>query len=147
MKTKAPKASSRYRTPALKKGLDILELFASEPSGLTKSDVARKFGRTISEIFRMLLCLEERGYIAQSPEELRSRRSHQCYLSRAGRACVCGCCANRSLHSPNRRQHHHGYRTPNLKRAIFSFPKGSGESRESARNWTLKVKLRWLCPN
>src|ERR1700693_5625172 len=68
MKTKAPKASSRYPTPALEKGLDILELFASEPSGLTKSDVARKLGRTISEIFRMLLCLEERGYIAQSPD-------------------------------------------------------------------------------
>ena len=67
MKTKAPKGSSRYPTPALEKGLDILELFASEPSGLTKSDVARKLGRTISEIFRMLLCLEERGYIAQSP--------------------------------------------------------------------------------
>src|SRR5258708_25610984 len=67
MKTKAPKASSRYPTPALEKGLDILELFASEQTGLTKSDVARKLGRTISEIFRMLLCLEERGYIAQSP--------------------------------------------------------------------------------
>src|ERR1700758_3371214 len=67
MKTKPPKASSRYPTPALEKGLDILEMFASEPTGLTKSDVARKLGRTISEIFRMLLCLEERGYIAQSP--------------------------------------------------------------------------------
>jgi DNA-binding IclR family transcriptional regulator len=67
MKTKAPKISSRYPTPALEKGLDILELFASEESGLTKSDVARKLGRTISEIFRMLSCLEERGYIAQSP--------------------------------------------------------------------------------
>ena len=68
MKKKAPKASSRYPTPALEKGLDILELFAKEPSGLTKSDVARKLDRTISEIFRMLVCLEERGYIAQSPD-------------------------------------------------------------------------------
>ena len=66
MKTKA--TSSRYPTPALEKGLDILELLASEPSGLTKSDVARKLGRAISEIFRMLSCLEERGYIAQSPD-------------------------------------------------------------------------------
>src|SRR5438552_12715830 len=61
-------ASRQYPTPALEKGLDILELFASEPSGLTKSDVARKLGRTISEVFRMLVCLEERGYIAQSPD-------------------------------------------------------------------------------
>src|ERR1700692_2803567 len=71
MKTKAPTASTRYPTPALEKGLDMLELFASQPSGLTKSDVARKLGRTISEIFRMLVCLEERGYIARSPDSER----------------------------------------------------------------------------
>src|SRR3984957_15531311 len=72
MKTKAPKASSRYPTPALEKGLDILEMFASEPTGLTKSDVARKLGRTISEIFRMLLCLEDRASLSQSPGTDRS---------------------------------------------------------------------------
>ena len=71
MKPQVPKVSTRYPTPALEKGLDILELFVSEPSGLTKSDVARKLGRTISEIFRMLLCLEERGYIAQAPDSER----------------------------------------------------------------------------
>jgi DNA-binding IclR family transcriptional regulator len=65
--------SRRYPTPALEKGLDILELFASEPAGLTKSDVARRLGRTVSEIFRMLLCLEERGYISQSSDGERYR--------------------------------------------------------------------------
>jgi len=55
-----------YPTPALEKGLDILELFAGTPSGLTVSEVARKLNRTVSEIFRMLLCLEQRGYLAQS---------------------------------------------------------------------------------
>jgi DNA-binding IclR family transcriptional regulator len=59
-------ATRQYPTPALEKGLDILELLASEPAGLSKSDVARRLGRTVSEIFRMLLCLEERGYISQS---------------------------------------------------------------------------------
>lgn len=59
----------RYPTPALEKGLDILELFAHEPSGLTKSDVARRLNRTVSEIFRMLLCLEERGYIARAESD------------------------------------------------------------------------------
>src|SRR5437667_9587009 len=72
-KTKAPKASSRYPTPALEKGLDILELFASEPSGLTKSEVARRLGRTVSEVFRMLLCLEQRGYISRSRDNERFR--------------------------------------------------------------------------
>ncbi len=40
MSIKPKKASPRYPTPALEKGLDILELFAREPVGLTKSDVA-----------------------------------------------------------------------------------------------------------
>jgi DNA-binding IclR family transcriptional regulator len=66
MKPKRP--TLRYPTPALEKGLDILELFAREPNGLTKSDVARKLGRTMSEIFRMMSCLEDRGYISQSED-------------------------------------------------------------------------------
>jgi DNA-binding IclR family transcriptional regulator len=55
-----------YPTPALEKGLDILELFASTPEGLTVSEVARRLDRTVSEIFRMILCLEHRGYLAHS---------------------------------------------------------------------------------
>ncbi|HVW78365.1 MAG TPA: IclR family transcriptional regulator [Alloacidobacterium sp.] len=66
-------AKRRYPTPALEKGLDILELFAQEPAGLTKSDVARRLNRTVSEIFRMLLCLEERGYIGRSEDDDRFR--------------------------------------------------------------------------
>jgi DNA-binding IclR family transcriptional regulator len=68
MTTKPAKGVRRYPTPALEKGLDILELFAGEPQGLTKTDVARRLGRTVSEIFRMLLCLEERGYISRPRE-------------------------------------------------------------------------------
>jgi DNA-binding IclR family transcriptional regulator len=55
-----------YSTPALEKGLDILELFAGNPEGFNVSEVARRLNRTVSEIFRMLLCLEKRGYLAQS---------------------------------------------------------------------------------
>src|ERR1700722_1689787 len=66
MRRRKTKVVSRYPTPALEKGLDILELFAREPGGLTKSDVARRLGRTVSEVFRMLVCLEQRGYISQS---------------------------------------------------------------------------------
>jgi DNA-binding IclR family transcriptional regulator len=61
-----PKPKRHYPTPALEKGLDILELFAGTPNGLTVSEVARLLNRTVSEIFRMLLCLEQRGYLAQS---------------------------------------------------------------------------------
>jgi DNA-binding IclR family transcriptional regulator len=69
---KAKSAVKRYYpTPALEKGLDILELFASTSSGLTVSEVARKLNRTVSEIFRMLLCLEQRGYLTQSSNKER----------------------------------------------------------------------------
>ena len=61
-----PETKRYYPTPALEKGLDILELFAATPEGLTVSEVARRLNRTMSEIFRMLLCLEQRGYLAQS---------------------------------------------------------------------------------
>src|SRR5579864_3258141 len=60
------KVARRYPTPALENGLDVLELLASESDGLTKTDVARRLGRTVSEVFRMLVCLETRGYIARS---------------------------------------------------------------------------------
>ena len=47
----------------------MIELLARQPAGLTKSQIARELKRTVSEIFRMLLCLEGRGYIAQVTEE------------------------------------------------------------------------------
>lgn len=61
--------TASYATPALDKGLDILELLAHERDGLTKSEVARGLGRTVSEIFRMLLCLERREYIARVSDD------------------------------------------------------------------------------
>jgi DNA-binding IclR family transcriptional regulator len=64
--TTKPQGKRYYPTPALEKGLDILELFAGTPEGMTVSEVARRLNRTMSEIFRMLLCLEHRGYLAQS---------------------------------------------------------------------------------
>ena len=58
-----------YATPALEKGLDILELLAKQPAGLTKSQIARELDRTVSEVFRMLVCLEQRGYICQAQRD------------------------------------------------------------------------------
>ncbi len=55
----------KYATPALDKGLDIIEFLARDSAGATMSQLARELNRTVSEIFRMLLCLERRGYIAQ----------------------------------------------------------------------------------
>jgi DNA-binding IclR family transcriptional regulator len=59
----------RYAAPALDKGLDILELFTTESDGFNASEVARRLGRTVGEIFRMLVRLEQRGYVCQVPPD------------------------------------------------------------------------------
>jgi DNA-binding IclR family transcriptional regulator len=64
-----PDPALGYATPALEKGLDILELLARERHGLTKSEVARALQRTVSEIFRMLVCLQRRGYIVETQQD------------------------------------------------------------------------------
>lgn len=61
-------AARRYAAPALEKGLDILELLAGEDGGLAQSEIARKLGRSVSEIFRMLVVLQDRGYLHLDPQ-------------------------------------------------------------------------------
>jgi DNA-binding IclR family transcriptional regulator len=58
----------RYRAPALEKGLDILELLAGEGQPMTPSLIAARLDRSVSELFRMILVLENRGYITQSDD-------------------------------------------------------------------------------
>lgn len=53
----------QYRAPALEKGLDVLELLAREPQGLTVSELAQRLGRTVGELFRMVVVLEQRSYV------------------------------------------------------------------------------------
>lgn len=67
-KAAGPASDSRYRAPALDKGLDILELLATEPSGLTRSEIVRAMNRSPSEIYRMIERLVARGYICRSAE-------------------------------------------------------------------------------
>ena len=52
-----------YAAPALEKGLDILELLARSEVPLSQKDIAQKLDRTIGEIYRMVMCLVERGYL------------------------------------------------------------------------------------
>jgi DNA-binding IclR family transcriptional regulator len=60
----AKKTAPKYRAPALEKGLEILELLAGRPEGLPQAEVARALGRSVGEIFRMLACLVDRGYLS-----------------------------------------------------------------------------------
>lgn len=58
----------KYSAPALEKGLDIIELLSGEEQGLALSEISRALGRSVGEIFRMLVVLNERGYVAQDPD-------------------------------------------------------------------------------
>lgn len=56
-----------YSAPALEKGLDILELLASRDEPLSLTRIADELGRSKSEIFRMVMVLLERDYLARDP--------------------------------------------------------------------------------
>jgi len=57
---------NEYRVPAAEKALDILELMADQSEGLTQTEIANGLGRSIHEIYRILLLLEKRGYIIRT---------------------------------------------------------------------------------
>jgi len=55
---------SRYRAPALDKGLDIIELLAATDESLSQAEIAKVLGRSPNEIYRMLDRLVHRNYVA-----------------------------------------------------------------------------------
>jgi DNA-binding IclR family transcriptional regulator len=68
-----------YAVPALDKGLDLLEALAAQPEPRSQTDLARDLGRSPSEIFRMLACLERRGYIVKEAASGRYRLTLRLY--------------------------------------------------------------------
>lgn len=56
-----------YRAPALEKGLDILELLSDQSGGLILSQIAQRLGRSVQEVYRVVLSLERRGYVVRQP--------------------------------------------------------------------------------
>jgi DNA-binding IclR family transcriptional regulator len=68
-----------YAAPALEKGLDLLEALADGPGDRSQAELARALGRSASEIFRMLNCLERRGYIVKEPASGRYRLTLRLY--------------------------------------------------------------------
>lgn len=58
---------TKYSVPALEKGLDVLEYLSDQAVPLTQAQLARALQRQAGEIFRMLACLESRGYLRREP--------------------------------------------------------------------------------
>jgi DNA-binding IclR family transcriptional regulator len=63
-----PSGGRSYVAPALEKGLDILELLSGSDIPLTQKEIARRLGRSVGEVYRMIACLVDRGYLASSSE-------------------------------------------------------------------------------
>ncbi|MCC5972613.1 MAG: IclR family transcriptional regulator [Rubellimicrobium sp.] len=54
-----------YSVPAAEKALDILEFMAAQVGGLTATEIANLMGRSVHEVYRLLVVLEARGYLYQ----------------------------------------------------------------------------------
>lgn len=59
----SPAKAIRYAAPALEKGLDILEALSGSSDGYTLNELSQAVGRSVNEIFRMVVTLQRRGYI------------------------------------------------------------------------------------
>ena len=72
-KQQPARATSRrdYSAPALEKGIDIIELLAEEENGLTVSEISLQLGRRMSELFRIIIVMERRGWLQKDLESSR----------------------------------------------------------------------------
>lgn len=60
-----------YSAPALEKGIDIIEVLATEDTGLTVSEISQQLGRRMSELFRIIIVMERRGWLQKDLETSR----------------------------------------------------------------------------
>ena len=67
----------RYHVPNLKRGLEVFELLAKNPDGLTLPEIAKTSGYSKSSIFRILCTLEDCGYVAKNKDERTFRMSRK----------------------------------------------------------------------
>lgn len=55
-----------YNSPALQKAFLLIELLAENPQGLLASEMAAALGRSLGELFRIVVVMEEAGYLQKS---------------------------------------------------------------------------------
>lgn len=60
------RGQTKYSAPALEKGFNVLELLAREQRGLTISEIASALDLTVSEIFRVVVVMERRGWLRKA---------------------------------------------------------------------------------
>ncbi len=62
---------NRYAVPALEKGLDLLETLADARTPQSLAELSKTLARSPNELFRMLNCLERRGYLTKDAASAR----------------------------------------------------------------------------
>ena len=67
----------RYHVPNLKRGLEVFELLAKNPDGMTLPEISKTAGYSKSSIFRILCTLEDCGYVAKNKDERTFRMSRK----------------------------------------------------------------------
>ncbi|MGN7161158.1 IclR family transcriptional regulator [Sphingomonas sp. SAFR-052] len=63
-----PRSSTKtYAAPAIEKAFHIIDLLAHYPQGALVKEMAAHLGRSVGELFRMVVVLEQSGYLRRSP--------------------------------------------------------------------------------
>src|SRR6186713_2523282 len=62
------KPARPYSAPALEKGIEIVELLADEPAGLTIVEIANRLRRSMNEVFRIIVVMGRHGWLDKNPE-------------------------------------------------------------------------------
>lgn len=70
---------TKYQAPALEKGLDILEYLSSQSVPVSQTEIAGSLNKSSNEIYRMLVCLEDRGYIIRDQVSSKYKLSLKLY--------------------------------------------------------------------
>lgn len=55
-----------YTAPAVEKAFEIVTLLGEHPDGLLVSEMAAQLGRSVGELFRIVVVMEQMGYLARS---------------------------------------------------------------------------------
>lgn len=67
----------RYHVPNLKRGLEVFEMLAKNPDGMTLPEISKTSGYSRSSIFRILCTLEDCGYVVKKEDERTFRMSRK----------------------------------------------------------------------
>ena len=59
-------AKKTYSAPAIEKAFEIIELLASRAEGALVSEMAADLGRSVGELFRIVVVMEQLGYLRRS---------------------------------------------------------------------------------